>query len=84
MPPETVHEATFHTRVRNETLGGPNHFEWKTLTSADIFAGKRVVLFALPGAFTPACSDGHLPGYEAYYDAFIALGSRGLLCRIKQ
>ena len=51
----TVPEAIFLTRVRNEALGGPNPFEWKVLSSDDIFTGKKVVLFALPGAFTPAC-----------------------------
>jgi peroxiredoxin len=57
-------QALFHTRVRNEALGGPNPFEWKELTSDDIFKGARVVLFALPGAFTPTCSTSHLPRYE--------------------
>ena len=35
----------------------------KEVTTADVFAGKRVLLFAVPGAFTPACSVLHLPGY---------------------
>ncbi len=60
--------------MRNEALGGPNPFEWKDVPSDDIFRGKRIVLFALPGAFTPACSDAHLPGYERLYDEFRALG----------
>ena len=38
------------------------------LSSDDYFSGKRVVLFALPGAFTPTCSSSHLPGYEKAYD----------------
>ncbi len=80
MIPQSIPDATFHTRVRNAALGGPNPFEWKTLTSADIFAGKRIVLFALPGAFTPACSDSHLPGYEQHYDAFCALGVDQVIC----
>ncbi len=48
-----VPEVTFKTRVRNEALGGPNPFEWRDLTGDDVFAGRRVVVFALPGAFTP-------------------------------
>ncbi len=80
MIPQSVPDATFHTRIRNEALGGPNPFEWKRLTSADVFAGKRIVLFALPGAFTPACSDSHLPGYEQHYDAFRALGVDQVIC----
>ena len=80
MTPQSVPEATFHTRVRNEALGGPNPYEWKAVTSADLFKGRRVVLFALPGAFTPACSDSHLPGYEAAMDQFRALGVDEVIC----
>ena len=80
MTPDTVPDATFHTRVRNEALGGPNPFEWKTLTSDNVFAGKRIVLFAVPGAFTPACSEGHLPGYEAHHDDFVDLGVDKVIC----
>jgi thioredoxin-dependent peroxiredoxin len=50
------------------------------LTSADYFAGQRVVLFALPGAFTPTCSSTHLPGYETHYDAIRALGIDEIYC----
>lgn len=75
-----VPEVTFRTRVRNDALEGPNPFEWKDLTSDEIFAGKKVVLFALPGAFTPTCSSTHLPGYEAADDAFKALGVERVIC----
>jgi peroxiredoxin len=75
-----VPDATFHTRVRNDALGGPNPYEWKALTSADIFAGRRVVLFAVPGAFTPACSESHLPGYERLHDEIIAEGIDQVIC----
>lgn len=80
MTPQTVPDATFHTRVRNDALGGPNPYEWKLLTSDDIFAGQRVVLFGVPGAFTPACSDSHLPGYERAHDDFAALGVDRVAC----
>jgi len=75
-----VPDATFHTRVRNDALGGPNPYEWKALTSADIFAGRSVVLFAVPGAFTPACSESHLPGYERLHDEIIAEGIDQVIC----
>ncbi len=80
MHPEMVPDSVFYTRVRNEALGGPNPFEWKTLTTDDIFKGKKVIFFALPGAFTPACSESHLPGYEAHYDDFIAAGVDRVVC----
>jgi peroxiredoxin len=40
------------------------------LTTADVFRGKKVVLFAVPGAFTPTCSERHLPGYVEHYGEF--------------
>lgn len=75
-----VPHATFKTRVRNDALEGPNPFEWKDLTSEDIFKGRRVVVFALPGAFTPTCSTSHLPRYEELYDEFKALGVDEVIC----
>ena len=75
-----VPHATMQTRVRNDALGGPNPFEWKALTSDDVFKGKRVVLFALPGAFTPTCSTSHLPRYEELYDEFKRLGIDEVVC----
>jgi peroxiredoxin len=57
-------EVTFRTRVRDEAVGGPNPFRWQDMTTADYFAGKRVILFSLPGAFTPTCSTYQLPGFE--------------------
>ena len=43
--------------------------DMKDLTTADLFGGKKVVLFAVPGAFTPGCSKTHLPGYIAEAEA---------------
>ncbi len=75
-----VPSVVFKTRVRNDALGGPNPFEWKDLTTDEIFKGKKVVLFALPGAFTPTCSTYHLPRYEELYDEFKALGVDKVVC----
>ncbi|MDV7142005.1 peroxiredoxin [Tropicimonas sp. TH_r6] len=80
MHPNFVPEILFHTRVRNDALEGPNPFEWKQVSSSEIFADRRIVLFALPGAFTPACSESHLPGFEAHYDAFVGLGVDQVIC----
>ena len=76
----TVPNVTFKTRVRNDALEGPNPFEWKDLTSDDVFKAKKVVLFALPGAFTPTCSTSHLPRYEELFDAFRAAGVDTIVC----
>ena len=76
----TAPQTTFRTRVRNEALAGPNPFEWKDLTTDDVFKGKRVVLFALPGAFTPTCSTSHLPRYEELAGDFKRLGVDDIVC----
>jgi len=75
-----VPEVTFKTRVRDESIGGENPFRWQDVSSDDIFKGKRVVLFALPGAFTPTCSSTHLPGYEKEYDTLKNLGVDEVYC----
>lgn len=76
----TVPQVTFKTRVRNDALGGPNPFEWKDLTSDDVFKGKNVVVFSLPGAFTPTCSTSHLPRFEELHDEFKAQGVDAVVC----
>jgi len=73
----TVPNVTFKTRVATDESPG---FTWANLTSNDIFAGKRVVVFALPGAFTPTCSSTHLPGYESNYDTIRSLGIDEVYC----
>jgi peroxiredoxin len=50
------------------------------LTTDDLFNGKRVLLFALPGAFTPGCSMAHLPGYVATADKIKAAGVDTIAC----
>ena len=75
-----VPEVTFKTRVRDESVEGPNPFRWQDRTSAEIFNGRRVVLFALPGAFTPTCSSSHLPGYEELHHCFIDAGIDEVIC----
>lgn len=73
-------EVTFHTRVRDEAVGGPNPFRWEDKTTADYFAGKRVILFSLPGAFTPTCSTYQLPGFEENFAKFQEMGVDEIYC----
>jgi peroxiredoxin len=75
-----VPEVTFHTRVRDESIEGPNPYRWQDVTTADLFAGKRVVVFSLPGAFTPTCSTYQLPGYDSKFEEFQALGIDEVYC----
>lgn len=73
-------QVNFQTRVRDESIGGPNPFRWDVKTTADYFAGKRVVLFSLPGAFTPTCSTYQLPGFENGFADFAAQGVDEIYC----
>ena len=75
-----IPDVIFKTRVRNEALGGPNPFEWKDLSSDELFRGKNVIVFSLPGAFTPTCSTSHLPRYEELYAEFKTLGVDAVVC----
>ncbi|MGE5170216.1 MAG: glutathione peroxidase [Rudaea sp.] len=54
--------------------------EWATLTTHDIFAGRDVVVFSLPGAFTPTCSSTHLPRYNELAPVFRAQGIDEIVC----
>ena len=75
-----VPNVVFKTRVRDESVGGDNPFRWQDITSDEIFKGKRIVVFALPGAFTPTCSSTHLPGYEKFYDEIKEQGVDEIYC----
>lgn len=68
---QRVPDVTFHTR-RND--------EWVDVTTHDLFAGKTVVVFSLPGAFTPTCSSTHLPGYNELAPVFKANGVDEIIC----
>lgn len=75
-----IPEVTFKTRVRDESIEGPNPFRWEDKTTDDYFANKRVILFSLPGAFTPTCSTFQLPDFEKLYEDFKGLGIDEVYC----
>ena len=77
---KTSTRCGFQDPCRDESVGGDNPFRWQDLSSSEIFSGKRVVLFALPGAFTPTCSSTHLPGFEERADELLALGIDQIIC----
>ncbi len=64
----TVPSISWMARKKPE---GQEDYDWVQENSAELFEGKRVVVFALPGAFTPTCSSTHLPGYEANYEKIL-------------
>ncbi|MBO9472413.1 peroxiredoxin [Shimia sp. R10_1] len=75
-----VPNVVFKTRVRDEAVGGTNPFRWQDMSSDDYFKGKRVILFSLPGAFTPTCSTYQLPGFEENFGKFQELGVENIYC----
>ncbi len=68
---QRVPTVTFRTRKNNE---------WMDVTTNDLFGGKTVVIFSLPGAFTPTCSSTHLPGYNELAPVFKDNGVDDIVC----
>lgn len=68
---QRVPSVTFPTRVNDD---------WVNVTTDDIFAGKTVVIFSLPGAFTPTCSSTHLPRYNELAKTFAENGVDEIVC----
>ncbi len=68
---QRVPDVTFRTRVDGQ---------WKDVTTRELFAGKKVVVFALPGAFTPTCSSSHVPRYQELAPEFKARGVDSVVC----
>lgn len=68
---QRVPQVAFRTREQGE---------WKTVTTDEIFQGRTVVVFSLPGAFTPTCSSTHLPRYNELAPAFRANGVDEIVC----
>jgi len=68
---EKVPQVTFRTRAAGD---------WKSVTTDDVFKGRTVVVFSLPGAFTPTCSSTHLPRYNELAPAFFAHGVDAIVC----
>jgi glutaredoxin-like protein len=66
-----VPKVTFKTREKDQ---------WKSISTDDIFKGKTVVLFSLPGAFTPTCSSTHLPRYNELASVLKSKGVDDIVC----
>lgn len=79
--------VTFKTRVKVQDVvegscgrDGFDGFEFRDVSTEQLFAGKQVVIFSVPGAFTPCCSKSHAPGYQHLYDEFKAQGVDEVYC----
>ncbi|MCC6138289.1 MAG: glutathione peroxidase [Bdellovibrionaceae bacterium] len=67
-------------KVPQTTFKIRDGFKWVDKTTDDFFKGKKVVLFALPGAYTPTCSSVHLPRYNELYESFRKAGVDDVIC----
>jgi peroxiredoxin len=76
----SIPSVVFKTRVRDESLGGENPYRWQDVSTDDVFAGKRIAVFSLPGAFTPVCSGSQCPDYERQYHELKACGVDDIYC----
>ena len=68
MKGKRIPETIFNVRVRDDSVGGDNPYKWENISSNDIFSGKTVLMFSLPGAFTPTCSTYQLPDFEKLFE----------------
>jgi glutaredoxin-like protein len=68
------------TRIPSITFRTRENEQWKDVTTEEVFEGKKVVVFALPGAFTPTCSSSHVPRYEELASAIRARGVDDIVC----
>jgi peroxiredoxin len=75
-----VPDVVLKTRVRDESLGGSNPYRWVDLPVREVFESRRVVVFALPGAFTPTCSNEQCPAFELLYDDLKSAGADEVYC----
>lgn len=76
-------DHTFKFRIGDSDEKGGCTFiggSWKDVTTKELFANKKVVLFSLPGAFTPTCSGQQLPEYDEKFDKFKSLGIDDIYC----
>jgi peroxiredoxin len=67
-------------RCSNVVLKTRKIGKWVDVSTDEIFKEKKVILFSLPGAFTPVCSEKQLPGFEENYDKLLSLGINEIYC----
>jgi thioredoxin-dependent peroxiredoxin len=77
---QNIPNTTVRNRVRDESIGGDNPFRWDLKHMHEYFAGKRVVVFSLPGAYTPTCSTMQVPGFESLAPEFFMRGVDEIYC----
>ena len=77
---KAVPDVNFQMRTRDPSMDGDNPYRWESVKSGSIFLASRVIVFALPGAFTPTCSSTHVPRFDQLYETFKAEGIDEIYC----
>ena len=77
---ERIPSVKFKTRVRDKDSNESNPYVWKDISTEDYFKDKKIILFSLPGAFTPTCSTYQLPNFEKLYSKFLDYGIDDIYC----
>src|SRR4051812_47163961 len=80
MQGRSIPSVLFKTRVRDDSLGGDNPYRWESVSSDELIGTGRVVVFSLPGAFTPVCSNRQCPAYDAMAGELCSLGIERVYC----
>lgn len=75
-----IPNVNFNVRVRDDSISGDNPFKWESKSTTELFKSKKVILFSLPGAFTPTCSTYQLPDFDKLYNDFTNLGIDEIYC----
>ena len=80
MKGKRIPQTIFNVRIRDESIAGDNPYRWQNVSSDDIFRNKTILLFSLPGAFTPTCSTYQLPDFEKMFSEFKSKGVDEIYC----
>ena len=77
---KSIPSVKFKTRVREKDSKESNPYIWKDISTDEYFKDKKIILFSLPGAFTPTCSTYQLPNFEKLYPKFLDSGIDDIYC----
>tara|TARA_Y100000589_G_C27072213_1_gene595908 strand:- start:475 stop:1014 length:540 start_codon:yes stop_codon:yes gene_type:complete len=77
---KTIPNAEFYLRTLYETAEKEKKYKWSLLKTKELFSPKKIIIFSLPGAFTPTCSTFQLPGFEKLYNDFVKQNIDAIYC----
>tara|TARA_B100002051_G_C16639251_1_gene587679 strand:+ start:229 stop:762 length:534 start_codon:yes stop_codon:yes gene_type:complete len=72
--------SDFYLRTLYETQEKEKKYKWSLMKTKELFSSKKIIIFSLPGAFTPTCSTFQLPGFEKQFKEFSNIGIDAIYC----